>query len=143
MDRVLLSSKSDMWSTPQDLFDKLNEEFQFELDACAITSNAKCTRFYSPDEDGLKQPWWDYRTWCNPPCGRNVGEWVEKASVESSLGGLVVMLLPARVDTSWFHDYIYNKAEVRFIRGRLKFGGVKTSAPFPSMIVIFRPGGGA
>lgn len=141
MDRVLFSSKSDMWETPQYLFDKLNEEFNFELDACAVASNAKCDKFYSPEDDGLSQSWWDYRTWCNPPYGRSVGLWVKKASIESQLGGLVVMLLPARVDTAWFHNFIYNKAEVRFIRGRLKFGKVKTSAPFPSMIVIFRPGG--
>ena len=76
--------------------------------------------------------------WCNPPYGREIGKWVEKAYNESLAGVTVVMLLPARTDTKWFHDYIYGKAEIRFVRGRLKFGDSKNSAPFPSMVIIFR-----
>lgn len=136
---VMFSSQSDMWETPQDLFDKLNEEFHFNLDVCAIASNAKCAAFYSPEQNGLIQPWHG-RCWCNPPYGRQVGKWVKKAYDTAYIdGNLVVMLLPARTDTKWFHEYIYGKAEIRFLKGRLKFGGSKNSAPFPSMIVIFEP----
>lgn len=136
---VMFSSQSDMWETPQDLFDKLNEEFHFNLDVCAIASNAKCAAFYSPEQNGLIQPWYG-RCWCNPPYGRQVGKWVKKAYDTAYIdGNLVVMLLPARTDTKWFHEYIYGKAEIRFLKGRLKFGGSKNSAPFPSMIVIFEP----
>lgn len=136
---VMFSSQSDMWETPQDLFDKLNEEFHFDLDVCAIASNAKCSSFYSPEQNGLIQPWYG-RCWCNPPYGRQVNKWVKKAYDTAYVdGNLVVMLLPARTDTKWFHEYIYGKAEIRFLKGRLKFGGSKNSAPFPSMIVIFEP----
>lgn len=136
---VMFSSQSDMWETPQDLFDKLNDEFHFDLDVCATTGNAKCAAFYSPEQDGLTQPWYG-NCWCNPPYGRQVGKWVKKAYDTAYVNGnLVVMLLPARTDTSWFHNWIYNKAEIRFLRGRLKFGNSKNSAPFPSMIVIFKP----
>lgn len=136
---VMFSSKSEMWETPQDFFDKLNEEFHFTLDVCATPENAKCKKFYTPEMDGLSQPW-DGSVWCNPPYGRNVWRWVLAASVASGARGTtVVMLLPARTDTKWFHDYIYGKAEIRFVRGRLKFGGSNNSAPFPSMVVIFRP----
>lgn len=128
-----------MWETPQDLFDKLNEEFHFDLDVCATVDNAKCATFYSPEQDGLIQSWYG-RCWCNPPYGRQFGKWVKKAYDTAYVdGNLVVMLLPARTDTSWFHDYIYHKAEIRFLRGRLKFGNSKNSAPFPSMIIIFNP----
>lgn len=135
--QTMFSSKTDLWSTPQELFDELNKEFSFQLDPCALPCNAKCARFYTPDDDGLLQPWLGLRVFCNPPYGRKVGDWVRKAYCEAQLGALVVMLLPARTDTAYFHDYIYNKAEIRFIRGRLKFGGCKNTAPFPSMVVIF------
>lgn len=140
MDRVLFSSHTDMWETPQDLFDELNKEFHFTLDVCATAQNAKCERFYSPVCNGLLQPWWGETAWCNPPYGREVGDWVRKASKSAAEGSTVVMLLPARTDTKWFHDYIYQNpfVEVRFLKGRLKFGGAKNSAPFPSMVVIFR-----
>lgn len=113
----------------------MDREFHFELDVCATPENAKCRRFYTKEQDGLAQPWTG-RVWCNPPYGREIGKWVKKA-FETAAGGFAVMLLPARTDTRWFHDYIYGKAEVRFIRGRLKFGDSKNSAPFPSMVVIF------
>ena len=137
---LMFSSKTDLWETPKDLFDKLNKEFHFALDVCATPENAKCEEFYTKEQDGLKQPW-KGTVWCNPPYGRQIGEWVRRAFLASVSGSTVVMLLPARTDTKWFHDYIYkrNNVEIRFIRGRLKFGGNKNSAPFPSMVVVFMP----
>ena len=137
---LMFSSKTDLWETPQDLFDKLNNEFQFTLDVCATPENAKCDKFYTEEQDGLKHPW-KGTVWCNPPYGRGIGQWVRRALFASVSGSTVVMLLPARTDTKWFHDYIYkrNNVEIRFIRGRLKFGGSKNSAPFPSMVVVFMP----
>ena len=134
---ALYSSQTDMWETPQDLFDDLDREFHFDLDVCAIPENAKCKKFYTPEQDGLRQPW-DGTCWCNPPYGREIEKWVRRALFASVSGYTVVMLLPARTDTKWFHDYIYKRAEIRFVKGRLKFGHSKNSAPFPSMIVIFR-----
>ena len=137
---VMFSSATDNWSTPQDFFDKLNDEFHFTLDVCADENNHKCEHYYTKEIDGLSRPWIG-TVWCNPPYGRKIGEWVRRAHFSSHIGSAtVVMLLPARTDTRWFHDYIYNKSntEIRFIKGRLKFGGCKNSAPFPSMVVIFR-----
>lgn len=136
---VMFSSKTEMWETPQDFFDKLNKEFNFTLDVCAIPENAKCENFYTPEMDGLNQPW-NGVVWCNPPYGRQIGNWVRRALFASAVGNTVVMLLPARTDTKWLHEYIYGRknVEIRFIRGRLKFGGSKNSAPFPSMVVVFR-----
>lgn len=134
--QVMFSSKTELWETPQDLFDKLNEEYHFDCDVCAIPENAKCDNYYTPEIDGLSQNWRG-ACWCNPPYGREIGEWVEKAYSESIWGAVVVMLLPARTDTKWFHEYILPYADIYFIKGRLKFGNSKNSAPFPSMIVIF------
>ena len=133
----IFSSKTDNWETPQDLFDELDREFHFTLDACATECNAKVSRFFSPEDDGLKQTW-SGTVWCNPPYGRETGKWVRKAFESERDGCTTVMLLPARTDTKWFHDYVYWKAEVRFLRGRIKFGEAKNSAPFPSMVVIYR-----
>lgn len=137
MNRVLFSSKETVWSTPQDFFNKLNEEFDFTIDVCALPENAKCERYFTPEDDALKQKWTG-TCFCNPPYGREIGQWVEKASKSADEGATVVMLLPARTDTKWFHNYVYRKAEIRFVAGRLKFGGSKNSATFPSMVVIFR-----
>lgn len=131
---VMFSSKTDLWETPQALFDELNREFGFQTDVCALPENAKCDEFYTQEQDGLSQQWTGV-CWCNPPYGRQVGKWVKKAAESDAT---VVMLLPARTDTKWFHDYILPNAEIRFIKGRLKFGGNKNSAPFPSMVCIFR-----
>lgn len=134
---LMFSSASTEWATPQDFFDKLNEEFRFTLDPCATKLNAKCKRFFTKKDDGLKQPW-KGRVFMNPPYGRGIDAWVKKAYESAQQGGvLVVCLLPARTDTAWWHDYCM-KGEVRFIRGRLKFGGHTNSAPFPSAVVIFR-----
>lgn len=136
---LMFSSKTDLWSTPQDLFDKLNDEFNFTLDVCATAENAKCINYFTKEDNALKQEWaiTHTRIYMNPPYGRGIFEWVKKAYDTSLTGPTVVCLLPARTDTAWWHDYCM-KGEIRFIRGRLKFGGHKNSAPFPSAIVIFR-----
>ena len=139
MNSVLFSSASDVWATPQDLFDELNKEFGFNLDPCALPDNAKCEKYFTPEINGLSQCWGGYVVFCNPPYGRQIYDWVKKCYEESrNPGTTVVMLIPARIDTRYFHEFIYHKAkEIRFIKGRLKFGNAKNAAPFPSMIVIF------
>ena len=139
---VLWSSKSCEWETPKDLFDRLNEEFHFTLDPCANEYNHKCDKYYTIEQDGLKQDWSGETVFCNPPYGRTVSKWVQKCFQEVYAGkcSCAVMLIPARTDTRWFHDWIYNKAEVRFIKGRLRFGGQSQDAPFPSMVVVYRGG---
>ncbi|ETK27382.1 phage N-6-adenine-methyltransferase [Paenibacillus larvae] len=136
MNKVHYSSKTDMWETPQNLFDRLNEEFKFDLDVCAIPENAKCKRYFTPSEDGLKQEW-KGACWMNPPYGRQIGKWIAKAYESSLEGATVVCLVPSRTDTKWWHGYCM-KGEIRFIRGRLKFGGSPHNAPFPNAVVIFR-----
>lgn len=137
--KVLFSSKEEKWETPQDFFDKLNDEFHFTLDAAASPDNTKCTNYFTEEQDGLVQSWGGHTVWCNPPYCRKTGLWVKKAYEEHQRTGCtVVMLLPSRTDVRWFHDYILGKAEIRFIKGRLKFGGNKNSAPFPSIVVIYR-----
>lgn len=145
MNDALFSSKKHDWETPQDLFDELDKEFHFNLDVCATKENAKCKEFYTPERDGLKGTWPDCaHVWMNPPYGKYIKEWVWMAYQQAQRfgGPLVVGLLPARTDTRWFHDCIYGKAEIRFLKGRLKFVGAEHSAPFPSMVVIWRSGGG-
>lgn len=141
IDKVLFSSKKEEWETPQVFFDKLNDEFHFNLDVCALPNNAKCEKYYTPEIDGLKMPWTGV-CWCNPPYGRKIYKWVEKAYYEMQKENIIVMLLPARTDTKWFHNFIYKNtcAEIRFLKGRLKFVGAENAAPFPSMIVIFNKG---
>ena len=135
---LMFSSKTDLWSTPWDFFEKLNDEFHFTLDTCSTHENAKCYKHFTIEEDGLLQDWGNEVVFCNPPYGRKIKDWVKKAYDESQKDNTtVVMLIPARTDTIYFHEYIYNKAEIRFIKGRLKFGDAKNSAPFPSMVVIF------
>src|SRR5260370_41045589 len=131
----MFSSATDLWSTPVDTFKRLDDEFRFDLDVCATTENAKCVNYFTEGDDGLTQQW-EGICWMNPPYGREIGKWVMKAYESSLLVSMVVCLLPARTDTSWWHNYCM-KGEIRFIRGRLKFGGAKNSAPFPSVIVIF------
>ena len=133
---VHFSSDTDLWATPQAFFDKLNEVYKFELDVCATKENAKCGKFYTIEDDGLLQEW-SGRCWMNPPYGREIGKWMSKAyrsSVDNN--ALVVCLVPARTDTAWWHGYAM-KGRIEFIRGRLKFGDAKNSAPFPSAIVVF------
>ena len=135
MNDALFSSKTCEWETPQDFFDGLNAEFRFDLDVCATHGNAKCSRYFTREEDGLTQNW-DGVCWMNPPYGREIGQWIKKAYESAQNGATVVCLLPARTDTAWWHEYCM-KGQVRFIRGRLKFGGAQNSAPFPSAVVVF------
>jgi len=147
--QALYSSDKKNWETPAELFNELDREFGFNLDPAASDNNAKCEHYFTPEENGLREPWCLFvegttragRVFCNPPYGREVGKWVEKGCREAESGNaeVVAMLLPARTDTRWFHDYIYGRAdEIRFLRGRLKFGGADNSAPFPSMVVVWR-----
>jgi len=132
-------SKTAEWGTPADLFTKLTVEYGgFDLDVCATVENAKCSRFFTREEDGLQQPWTG-RCWCNPPYGRTIRDWLRKAWQSVSEGGaeLVVCLIPARTDTAWWHSYV-SQGEVRFLPGRIKFVGGQHAAPFPSAVVIFR-----
>ena len=133
---VLFSSKTDDWSTPHEFYDALNEEFCFTLDPCADDTNHKCDKYFTKVQNGLVPDWSGERVYCNPPYGKGIQEWVAKCANHD---GLAVMLIPARTDTKWFHQFVYNKpnVEVRFVKGRLKFGNSKNSAPFPSMVVIF------
>lgn len=133
----LFTSVTDEWATPQALYDELDREFHFTLDPCASADNHKCEKWYSKSDDGLSKSWSGETVFCNPPYGREIQKWVAKCAAENEGGVVCVMLIPARTDTRWFHEYIYNKAEVRFIKGRLKFGDAKENAPFPSMIVVF------
>ena len=135
---LMFSSKTDLWPTPNDFFDKLNDEFHFTLDPCSTHENAKCYKHFTEEENGLLQDWGNEVVFCNPPYGRQIKYWIKKAYEESQKDNTkVVMLIPARTDTIYFHEYIYHKAEIRFIKGRLKFGNAKNSAPFPSMVAIF------
>jgi site-specific DNA-methyltransferase (adenine-specific) len=137
----MLTSNRDSWETPQKLFDELNKEFNFTIDAAADAENHKCERYYTREESGLEKSWKGERVFLNPPYGRELPKLVKKAADEAKdKSTIIVMLIPARTDTQWFHDYIYKKAEIRFIKGRLKFGDGKKDAPFPSMVVIFRRG---
>ena len=132
------SSKTDQWATPKALFDELDKEFNFETDVCASVENSKCIKFFDENEDGLKQEWAG-SCYMNPPYGKTIKDWVAKAYLSSvNNGATVVCLLPARTDTKWFHDFCI-RGEVRFLKGRIKFGDAKCGAPFPSMIVIFKP----
>lgn len=150
VDKSLFTSDSAEWETPWSLIQKLSIEFNFTLDVCATIANAKAPSFYTKEMDGLSKDWHvDSRggdLWMNPPYGRDIGKWIEKARDESLKGATVVCLLPVRSDTKWFHSYIWDEendrprpgVKVRPLKGRLKFGRAKNSAPFPSMIVIFR-----
>lgn len=138
MNSVHFSSEKHDWTTPRDFFNKLDAEFNFSLDAAATNENALCSDYFTEEDDGLAQDWTG-TVWVNPPYGRQIGAWIRKAHAESLKGATVVMLIPARVDTAAWHDVIFPHAEVRFVRGRLKFGAATESAPFPSAVVVFRP----
>lgn len=146
----MFSSISNEWETPKDLFDNLNDKFNFTLDPCSRSYNHVCQKYYTIEDDGLSKDWYGEVVFCNPPYGREIGKWVKKCYTEwNKTNTTIVMLIPSRTDTRWFHEYIYNIAEVKFIKGRLKFinrmfpswredGNFKISpAPFPSMVVVF------
>ena len=136
MMEVHYSSKTDLWATPQEFFDKYNEKYCFTLDPCATKDNTKCSKFFTKEDNGLEQVW-EGVVWMNPPYGKEIGQWMKKAYEASQKGATVVCLVPSRTDTKWWHDYAM-KGDIEFIKGRLKFGGSKNSAPFPSAIVVFK-----
>ena len=135
--KALFTSITDDYETPQYIFDQLNAEFHFTLDPCASDKNAKCEKYYTKEQDGLSQDWSGEIVYCNPPYGREMSKWIQKCYEHFVAGGTAVMLIPARTDTKAFHEYIYGKAELRFIKGRLHFNNSENAAPFPSMVVVF------
>lgn len=135
INKGLMTSNTDLWPTPQAFFDSYNAIYHFDVDVCATAENALCAKFYSPEDDGLSKEWGGI-CWMNPPYGREISKWMKKAYESSLKGNTVVCLVPARTDTAWWHDYAM-KGEIEFIRGRLKFGNSKNSAPFPSAVVVF------
>lgn len=138
VDGMMTKGGRDDWETPPEVFDPLNREFGFELDVCASTENTKCSRFYSKNDDALAQQWAGV-CWMNPPYGLGLPRWIRKAYESSRLGATVVCLVPARTDTAWWHDYVENKAEQRFVRRRIRFIGAPFTAPFPSVVLVYRP----
>lgn len=138
---MLEQPKSHEWRTPPELFRVLDAEFAMQLDAAATDENALCPSYFDANEDGLTQDWAGFGSvFCNPPYGTQIGRWVEKGYRESQKGATVTMLIPARTETRYWHDFVMRAAEIRFIRGRLRFSGVAVNAPFPSAVVVFRPG---
>lgn len=138
INKGMMSSNSVEWATPKVLFEELNREFNFTLDPCCTKENAKCSKFYTIEDDGLSKDWSGEIVYCNPPYGKVITKWVQKCYEENQKGTTVVMLIPARTDTKYFHNYIYGKHEIRFIKGRLHFNESKKPAPFPSMVVVMR-----
>lgn len=134
---VMFSSNDMTWETPLELFNKLNYEFNFTTDVCAGHYTFKCKKYYTVEDDGLTQDWSNDICWMNPPYGKDITVWMKKAYEESLKGAVVVALIPARTDTRYWHDYCMNASEIRFIKGRLKFGNSENSAPFPSALIIF------
>ena len=139
MNKVHYSSKNQEWETPQEFFDKLNKEFNFSVDVCATVSNTKCGFYYNKERDALSLEWPSATIWMNPPYGREIGKWVKRA-YESAMTSPspVVCLLPARTDTKWWHEYVMQADEIRFVQGRLTFSDADSPAPFPSCVVVFR-----
>jgi len=137
---IMFSSKSNDWATPQDFYNQLDAEFEFTLDPCASQSSAKCASFYTADDDGLSKDWEGHTVFMNPPYGRKIGNWIQKAYEEGEKSNTrVVALIPARTDTKYWHNYCMKATEIRFVKGRLKFGqgNTKNSAPFPSAVIVF------
>lgn len=138
LNKEFFSSKSDEWSTPLDLFNILNAEFSFNLDPCSSDLNFLCENHFTKIDNGLVQNWSGYNVFCNPPYS-DIKNWVKKCYDEFLKNNtLIVLLIPARTDTKYFHEYILPYAEIRFIKGRLRFGGSSQNAPFPSIICVFR-----
>jgi len=137
-DSLFMSNKDD-WETPKDLYAKLNIEFNFNLDPCCSKETAKCTSFYTIEDDGLSKNW-EGNVFMNPPYGREIVNWIKKAKEESDKGATVVCLVPARTDTKWWHTYCMKSAEIRLLTRRLTFEGANNKATFPAAIVVFRQG---
>jgi phage N-6-adenine-methyltransferase len=136
--KVYHQSNTIEWGTPQAFFDALHAEFGFTLDVAAQPGNAKCATFYTPEQDGLTQPWHGV-CWCNPPYGRAIEAWMAKAVLSAQQGALVVCLVPVRTDTRWWRTYVAERAEIRYVPGRLIFVGARHRAPFPNAVVVYRP----
>ena len=135
--KVMFSSNSFSWGTPESFFKRLDNEFKFTLDPCATKETAKCARFFTEEDDGLSQDWGGHSVFMNPPYGRDIGDWIKKAYEESSKPGTVVVCLtPSRTDTKYWHEYCMKSDKISFVRGRLKFGGSTNSAPFPSAVIL-------
>ena len=137
INKGLFTSLTDNWATPQFIFNSLNNEFKFTLDVCADIKNYKVKKYFDKEINGLEQDWSKDVCFMNPPYGREIKHWVKKAYLESKKGAVVVCLLPSRTDTIWWHDYIMQSKDIRFLKGRLKFNDSLNSAPFPSVIVVF------
>jgi phage N-6-adenine-methyltransferase len=136
--RVMFSSENDKWSTPQDFYDKLDSEFNFTLDPCCTPESSKCYTFFTEEDDGLIQDWKGHTVFMNPPYGRSLRHWIRKAFEEGlKENTVVVALIPSRTDTRYWHEYCMKAKEIRFVKGRLKFGNSQNGAPFPSAVVIF------
>jgi len=137
--QLIFSSASNEWATPQDFYDLCNKEFNFTLDTASTKENAKCKNYYTEKDNGLSKDWIG-NVWCNPPYGKETGKWIEKAYIETAKGNANVctILIPVRSDTKYFHNFMNKADELRFIKGRLRFGGSKSSAPFPSVLFVFR-----
>lgn len=137
----MTSQRSD-WRTPRALFDQLNEEFRFDLDGAASPENALCARYFTADDNALWQDWGGHTVWLNPPYGPPLDAFVRKAAMEATKGATVVCLLPSMTGTAWWHEVVLAQAsEIRFLRGRLRFDDGPWSAPFASVLVIFRGAG--
>jgi len=137
--KTMFSSASGDWATPQAFFDRLNWRFgPFDLDPCASPHNTKCANFFTEAEDGLNKDWTGFTAFVNPPYGKGIDKWIKKAyDSTQDMNTRVVMLIPARTDTKYWHNYVMRAAEIHFVRGRLKFGDSTNSAPFPSAVVVF------
>lgn len=143
MNNVHFKSVKMDWGTPDSLFNQLDLEYNFQRDLAASDINAKCLTYFTELDNSLNIDWHKLSgwSWLNPPYGRQLKHWIKKCHEEAELGAKIVCLLPARTDTSYFHDYIYGKYEITFLRGRVKFlnnGEEMDAAPFPSMIVVFK-----
>jgi site-specific DNA-methyltransferase (adenine-specific) len=137
-DSLFMSNKDD-WETPKDLYAVLNTEFNFSLDPCCSKETAKCSSYYTIEDDGLSKDW-KGTVFMNPPYGRGIINWIKKAKEESDKGSTVVCLIPARTDTKWWHTYCMKSAEIRLLTKRLTFEGANNKATFPAAIIVFRQG---
>jgi len=137
MDTIVFASHRHGWQTPPEVFEPLDAEFHFELDAAASHGAQRCARYISPETDALEVPWQARSVWLNPPYGRGIGAWVRKAFETSRAGAVVVVLVPARPDTRWWAEWALKAAEIRFVQGRIRFVGAPSGAPFPSAVLIF------
>lgn len=146
---IMFSSKSDEYSTPSDFYNHLDNLFEFVFDLACSKENCKTADGFTKEENALDQDWFQITEdcikegktgwlWLNPPYSM-CREFADKCYSEMLLGAKIIMLVPSRTDTKWFHDFIYKKEgiEIEFIKGRLKFGDSKNSAPFPSMLIKF------